>query len=361
MYKLNIISYADKKYSILALPYTFFALSTNIYATVEIFFEELDEFLAENTSGIEVLRSLFGERFSFQQSLHSQKKIIPNTIRFIENPSFKSQYIYIGDIDLLILDDVMSTHLTLINEYNIPFSNILRKSSLSTPYPRLSGLHFCKYDDYYPIPDISDLDLAKVNDEYVLYEIMSRKNKSISPDFQLRPECGIHMSLNRDPLGRVSSINNSKFLAEKSLNWSGSKYFEAYENMTKTKEYASIFQFFNFEFRLLSLAIEARINKNLAPRLHRISCSYMADRRVFSSVDTSKKELLDKRDHYIKSGDFDSAMELSSKLVTLWPESKDLWFKYIWNAKAIGDNERVKLGVEHLTELDCEEFYKGSI
>ncbi|MGY3929044.1 MULTISPECIES: hypothetical protein [Aeromonas] len=361
MHKLNIISYADKRYSMFALPYTFFALSTNNHATVEIFFEELDEFLAENISGIGVLRSLFGERFSFMQSINSKVNIIPNTIRFIEKPSFKSQYIYIGDIDLLILDDVMQTHLALMNEYDIPFSNILRESSLSTPYPRLSGLHFCKYDDYYPIPDISDLDLTKVNDEYVLYEIMSRKNISISPDFQLRPECGIHMSLNRDPLGRVSSINNSKFSTEKSLNWSGSKYYNAYNNITKTNEYASIFQFFDFEFKLLSLTLEATINKKLAPKLHRIACSYMADRRVFSNVDTSQKELLDIRDHHIKSGDLHSAMDLSSKLVTIWPESKELWFKYIWNAKAIGDKARVELGISHLTELDHEEFYTNAI
>lgn len=358
MNSLNIIAYADKKYSIFAIPYTFFALTTNKSAVVEIFFENLEHFLHRNKTGITKLKEIFGSRFLFRQSKYSNQNVIPNTIRFLEKPLFKSKYIYIGDIDLLILDNIVNTHTNLINKNSIPFSNILRTSSLDTKYPRLSGLHFCKYEDYYPIPDLSDLDLTKVNDEYVLYEIMLRKSLMVPVEFQTRPECGIHISLNRDSLGRASGINSNEFNARKSLAWSGSKYFEKYKEIISNNDhYSNLFKNFDYEYRLISMALESTIDNTKSATLHRISCAYMIDRRILSSKDINQKELLSLRDSHINSGDLQSAMDVSSRLVALWPENKNLWFKYAWNAKAIGDSDRVSIGLSHLLELDDSNKY----
>jgi len=69
----------------------------------------------------------------------------------------------------------------------------------------MSGLHFAKMDAHYPLPDISDLDLVRANDEQVLYEIIRRKGLPIKHDHWYRPVHGIHASPNRSPEPKVDA------------------------------------------------------------------------------------------------------------------------------------------------------------
>ncbi len=357
---LHIISYADEKYEIFILPYIYFALKTNTDCTIEIFLDDLDGFYKRYSSSVDYFRKKFGDNFYLTQSKFEKSSVIPNTIRFLEAPSVESTYIYIGDIDLLILADVADVHVKLIETYKIPFSNIVRLSSIDTDQPRLTGLHFCKFTDYYPLPDISDLDLKKLNDEHVLFEIMNRKGKKLPQTFQMRPDCGIHMSLNRDPFGRYSGINAKKFDTNVNLKWSGSAYFNKYIEVVKSECYANSLRHFSFEFRALSLILEALIDEK-NDVLHQIASSFMIDRRTISCRDIEKSSIIKERDSYIKSKDMLSAMELSSKLIQFWPLDVDCWFKYTWNAKAIKDSERYELGLRNLKRLDPSIIEKSSI
>jgi SAM-dependent methyltransferase len=81
----------------------------------------------------------------------------------------------------------------------LPYSNIVRDKS-----KRLSGLHFTKYDAYYPLPDIADLVQSVYNDEELLYSIVERKGFLYNNDKyyavkKRRPIHCLHLSLNRLP------------------------------------------------------------------------------------------------------------------------------------------------------------------
>jgi hypothetical protein len=82
----------------------------------------------------------------------------------------------------------------------LPYSNIVRPSK-----NRLSGLHFTKYSNYYPIPEYGDLcekGLLK-HDEVFLYEIVKKRHPKFNYDETFRPVHGIHVSLNREPNGKL--------------------------------------------------------------------------------------------------------------------------------------------------------------
>lgn len=126
--------------------------------------------------------------------------LIPNIIRFIETPTIKNKYVYISDIDIITLqENFTSLHINDMNINDLNYSNIVRKN---TSDKRLTGLHFSKWDNYYPIPDFSDLFLEKYynSDEVFLYNLVNKKNK-ICENNTYRPVHGIHVSPNRNPKG----------------------------------------------------------------------------------------------------------------------------------------------------------------
>lgn len=124
--------------------------------------------------------------------------IIPNSVRFIETPTIVNEYVYIGDIDIVVLEkDLSVIHINNMKETGLNYSNIVRPYDNSN-MKRLSGLHFTKWNSYYPIPKY--INLAKEgllnHDEVLLYRLVSTKNE-ISELSQFRPVHGIHMSPNR--------------------------------------------------------------------------------------------------------------------------------------------------------------------
>lgn len=142
-----------------------------------------------------------------------------NSYRFIVEPMIKREYVYIGDIDIMILENVFDKH-SYIFEKGLPYSNIVRVNS-----KKLTGLHFCRYDKQYPLPNINDLIDSVFNDEDLLYAIMDRKGLIYPADEYRkiqRPVHGIHMSLNRMPfsfhLSRVDwGINFEQMITMKTI------------------------------------------------------------------------------------------------------------------------------------------------
>lgn len=53
---------------------------------------------------------------------------------------------------------------------------------------------------------------------------MLRKGFIVPFDFQERPECGIHMSLSRDPSARTSGPTLSNYSTSNVFGWTGRKY-----------------------------------------------------------------------------------------------------------------------------------------
>lgn len=323
-----VFTYADERYAMFAVPFVYFALKNNSAAIVEIALESESRFYARYGRAVDYLSGIFGGRFLFRQSKSYKKNgkaIIPNTVRFVEVPESKAEYLYIGDIDLLIVDDVVAVHRKLMKENSLPFSNILRKRKSVDALPRLSGLHFCYFDDYYPLPDLSDLDLCKTNDEHVLYQIMERQNIMVPESFDKRPTCGVHMSLSRDPSGRCTGPNAPIFDSQVVMGWGSQIYYGRLLNQMREPEYANLQGHMSLEFRLFQLIFEAIATNNQAA-LERAAMSYLVDRRLFSTRQKMKRrDLVREVESLRQEGRFDVARDLASKCVMLWPLDEKNW------------------------------------
>lgn len=176
------------------IPYIYFALKTNNDVAVEVCVDDIVLFRLSQGAGIDALKRIFPDKKFLIRQVRFSGKSIPNTIRFVEKPDLSADYIYIGDVDILLLDDdITNQHLANMERTGLPYSNIRRKGT-----DRLTGLHFSKFEYYYPIPEISDLDLARMNDEAVLLQLVSRKKLPLpSQELEFRPVHGIHASPNR--------------------------------------------------------------------------------------------------------------------------------------------------------------------
>lgn len=351
MPKLLFLVYADVKYEFFVVPYIFFALKNNSDAVVEVVLSERDNFINRNKESLTILNSIFGDRYTISQSPKFEK-IIPNTIRFITQPKLRAEYLYIGDIDILVFENVAETHVKLMEDYNLPFSNIIRESNNQEEPKRLTGLHFCRYDDYYPIPCLDDLELDKMNDEVVLYEIMMRRGMMVDPSFRIRPECGIHMSLNRDPLGRYQISNFKKITSKEAVGWGGANYYPKFLEQIHDKDFMSVFPYLDLKFRFFIQIIES-IAKDKFYTLQYFSLKYLNDRKFFlKGSEEELKNLLAERDSYIKAKDFDRAADVGLKAIMLWPNNTQLWLKHAWLMLAMGNHNIAAECFKLISSLD---------
>lgn len=364
--KPNLIffTYADRKYDFFAVPYAYFALKNNPEAIVEICFEDYLGFLDNQNEAVELLNKIFPDRFLFRQaeSVEKYKGIIPNTVRFVEKAQREAEYLYIGDIDLLVFDDVLQVHLKLINDYKLPFSNIIRVKKNESDVSRLSGLHFVKYSDYYPLPNIDDMDLATVNDENFLFECMSRKGIMVPPSFQLRPECGIHMSLSRDPLGRSTGQSAGNFAIDVGTGWGGKNYYHKFLHQIKHIEFCELLSTLDLRFRQLILMLEAMI-KEKHRMMHRMAASYLLDKRVaVSSISLNGLgDFYKKRDALMKEKKYESAIELGCMATLIWPNNIDIWWRQFYLYWILGRYSECAQTILHIYDLPSgREFLKSN-
>ncbi|WP_346993455.1 hypothetical protein [Alteromonas gracilis] len=216
-FELLFLVYADEKYELFVTPYIWFALSTNPESAVEVVLKNKKGFEEKRYESLKLLKKQFGDRFRLTQSTYGNSNIIPNTIRFIETPTIKAKHLYIGDIDILVLQNVMDVHTEIMEVNDMSYSNKIRNKDDAKP--RMTGLHFCKYDDYYPLPPLDGISLETENDEHVLYLLLRAKNIDINYENRTRPLCGLHVSLNRDPFGRTSGFCNKSFKTTNNVKW----------------------------------------------------------------------------------------------------------------------------------------------
>jgi hypothetical protein len=128
---------------------------------------------------------------------------IPNTVRFYSEPIVKSKYVYISDIDIIVMEPKFhEIHIQNMSNNNQPYSNMVRKiKDKKTNQKKLSGLHFTPYENYYPIPDFTDLIKQGYLslDEVFLHKLIGKKYPNFNEELTYRPVHGIHTSLNRNP------------------------------------------------------------------------------------------------------------------------------------------------------------------
>lgn len=192
--RVVVFTHATSPYFRFVAPFIYFWLKSNSDVAVEVVVEKFSDYSARHSAEVDMLRAIFPDRHFNIRGYALDLTISPNTRRFIDVPSISGEYVYITDVDILILDnDVAAQHIQNMRQLGVPYSNIQRAGA-----KRLSGLHFSSFDRYYPIPDLSDVNLETENDEAVLYQIIERKGLQIVQG-SFRPIHGIHVSLHRPP------------------------------------------------------------------------------------------------------------------------------------------------------------------
>jgi hypothetical protein len=189
-----IFTCANSAYEDFAPLYATSALLHTSSAVVEIGVQDSRLFLEQHSSAWNRVENRFPGR-TVLRTVEFPHKVLPNTVRFITKPMTIAQYVYIGDIDILILDKGFpNVHINYMRKQQLPYSNSVRPKT-----DRMSGLHFSEYGAFYPLPDTRSIDLT-MNDERVLYAICRQKGLTIRDNGPwFRPVHGIHISPNRMP------------------------------------------------------------------------------------------------------------------------------------------------------------------
>lgn len=209
--RLLFYTYVNEKYYVFGILYPLFVLSTNPDSLVEIGVSNINLFKKQYSHIINFYHNKFGNRILFSEKrfrtkmgfFKKKKNLFPGSIRFISEPKLKADYVYIGDSDILILDNnVLEKHLQNIKQNNLDYSNIVRKGT-----KKLSGLHFIEYNKMYPIK-VKPKEYMDVNDEVLLYNLMNKKGYKLPLNTNYRPLHGLHISYFSRPPFPNKTIND---------------------------------------------------------------------------------------------------------------------------------------------------------
>ncbi len=196
-------TYANAKYHAFATLYPLFALISNPYASVEILLSDYKFFANYYRNVIEFYKKVYPDKVRYTPV--NIKGILPNSVRFLLEPTKRAKYVYIGDIDIFLLDEnILDYHLAFMERHNSDFSNVLRNEH------QLTGLHFIPFDKMYPISIPNNLDLLRLNDEVLLCHMMREKKLRFPVDAELneRKIHGLHISFfSRPPLTSMTTFD----------------------------------------------------------------------------------------------------------------------------------------------------------
>jgi hypothetical protein len=183
----------NRAYEPFIAPYAASILLHNDDALVEICVEDPERFSQTQVAAVSAILRHFPDRFYIRSG--SFADIRPGSVRFLETPRHMSEYTYIGDVDILVLDrDITAMHRNRMKRTGLPYSNIVRDGT-----ERLSGLHFTRSDSYYPVRIPEGADLQDLDEELLFQLVAARDIGLPAADHRWRPVHGIHISLNRAP------------------------------------------------------------------------------------------------------------------------------------------------------------------
>ncbi|WP_018984658.1 hypothetical protein [Salinimonas chungwhensis] len=329
--KLLFFTHTDKNYEFFAVPYAYFALRNNPSSLVEITVDDIASFSKCYENSIELLEAIYPNRFLFRQRDDIDVKN-PATLRFVQTPALKAEYVYIGDIDILVFENVFSIHKNLIEDFDLPFSNVIRPQSVLSGRPRLTGLHFCEYKKYYPLAGLDSLDYNSENDEHILYLIMKKKGLMVPGNFSIRPECGVHISLSRSPLGNCTGAQHKKkFSMGNIVGWKFNGYEKEFKLQTEEKDYQSIRPYFHRKYKLIESYLDFVVEED-SFNLHSFSSAFGVDRRLLfigQKGEISKSQIFSDTKRALKEKDYLAAENYVTTALNLWPQASDVYKLYI--------------------------------
>jgi hypothetical protein len=211
VYRTTVLTAATGYYHVFVLPYVASYHFFNPDSRFEFFVDDPEEFESQYCEGLKILRNRLGEEnliISSPNTDHLHPNHHQAVPRFFQTPTVETEFIYIGDVDVLILDSMITgQHEMNMERNNLPFSNVLRDEDPAHEVrPRLTGLHFSKYEAYFPLPleEINPEDQIEL-DEFALYELVKAKIGDFQIEHRFRPPHGFHFSDKLDYWNRGSS------------------------------------------------------------------------------------------------------------------------------------------------------------
>jgi hypothetical protein len=146
---------------------------------------------------------------------------------------YQYEYIYIGDVDILIIKEdpsLLEQHIIHSELINLSYSNVLRR----TDNKRMTGLLFVKtkpfYEKFLPIIEkykekiINDeFNPSYESDEYLLYQMIEESGLGLCPQATekglnnphkkgFRPHHGVHLAVFRNLLPDKAIVNSPSFI-----------------------------------------------------------------------------------------------------------------------------------------------------
>ena len=230
---------ADRRYELFVLPYAASVLAHNVDARLEICLHDADGFERRNADALRLLAEAYGDGRLLLRNTESVG-VSPNSARFLETPKVLTEYTYIGDIDILVLEAVSDIHIERMDELGLPYSNQVR-----TGRRALSGLHFTRSDAYYPVvpPDGNPH-----GDEALLYALVTARGWATPPEGVKRPGVhGYHMSPNRSPLSPQADSRST-------VAWGlgrSEAHLSAYRALKQSDLWCELFPILDVRYRLL--------------------------------------------------------------------------------------------------------------
>ena len=199
MNDICFVAQGTKQYQKFLIPFALFVLFHHQGACVEMIVDTPKLFNNQHAEELQLLRNIFGQQCVYvSKNQHCNPKFHAGVSRFLHIPVNKRKYTYIGDVDIIILENILPFHLNMLEKYKLPYSNIVRRSTR-----RLTGLHFVETKKYYTeqfkkVAKETTKQKRGKGDERILYGICQRLHGIISTsDPAERPDHGIHMSPNR--------------------------------------------------------------------------------------------------------------------------------------------------------------------
>ena len=193
---------ATGMYENFVIPYIYFAEIHNPHSRYEFIVENGPAFVATHERALAWLK----DHMNVVPTIRDISEVptrphMVNAIRFVVEPIQTADYVYIGDVDIVLLENVLDHHRPVFDA-GLPYSNVVRPGT-----SRLTGLHLAEYSKHYPLGEIDDLVRSVKGDEELLYRITERKGllydserlSAVLRGRSPRPVHGIHMSLNRFP------------------------------------------------------------------------------------------------------------------------------------------------------------------
>lgn len=260
MKDLVFFNSADNGYEKFIIPYVYFANKFNPNATFEFLVSCKDYNSLRDTI------VAFKNQFKIDIILRNRNNsnISADKLRFLEQPLTKSKYTYIGDIDILICENLLNYNISKLYQFKTIIHNYVRPNAKD----KLSGLHFCHYLYFQKSKQIrqkllNSQYIFNISDQTLLKNIVDKSkinipkiDLNIESFNQLRKIHGIHLSQNRNPFKNSNMKINYQLDCKNNI-----------QQLFKSKEFLYVYKkYFTSEFK--SIFVKGINFLNLNPKIY---------------------------------------------------------------------------------------------